>query len=400
VPKVDRPAQPVRVTVLTSHPIQYNAPLFKRLAQRPELKVRVLYCSSLGTSRNGRPIEGFGRTVVWDVDLLSGYDHEFLRRSDAADPGRRRSVLNPDVPGKIKRDVTDALVLFGWAYPSNWIAAAAARARRVPYILYSDTDVRDLGTLRIGGFRSVALRWLIRGSAGALYTGRFNRDFYTRYGVGPDSLWFSPLSVDNERFGSGSRAHSRDELGLAADTVYFLYVGRLIELKQPLELIAAVRQLQDRGENVGVIVAGSGPLDREVRAAAAGVRNSRVLGFVNQGRLPDIYAAADVLVLPSLKDARGTVVNEAMATGLPVVVSTGTGVWGPGDLVEDGRQGHVYEAGDQEGLETAMSLLLDPRRREAAGRAALEQVQSWDYGTAAAGWVDALLTVACSSSGK
>jgi hypothetical protein len=89
-----------------------------------------------------------------------------------------------------------------------------------------------------------------------------------------------------------------------------------------------------------------------------------------------------------------------MATGLPVVVSTGTGVWGPGDLVEDGRQGHVYEAGDQEGLETAMSLLLDPRRRQAAGQAALERIQSWDYGTAVKSWVDALLTIARSSPGK
>jgi glycosyltransferase involved in cell wall biosynthesis len=128
------------------------------------------------------------------------------------------------------------------------------------------------------------------------------------------------------------------------------------------------------------------------RARAATSADVRVLGFVNQLDLPRVYAAADVFVLPSLKDPRATVVNEAMASGLPPIVSEGTGVWGVGDLVRHGQEGYVVPVGGIEPLVDACRRLIDPSTRAAMAQASRSRVELWSYETAVDGWRAALAT--------
>lgn len=385
---------PLRVVVLTSHPIQYNAPLFKRLAERSELDLTVLYCSSLGTSLSGGRMMNFAEHVVWDIDLLDGYRSKFLRNLIPAHPQRRWTLASPQVCTELAARRYDVLITFGWAYPVDWLSFLTASLLGIPFLLYGDSDVRNTGT-RAHLARSIALKWLCRQASGALYTGTFNRDFYIRHGMSPECLWSSPMAVDNDRFASREREIARARLRLANGVCYFLFVGTLLPRKCPDLVISAVADLQQNGHRVGLIMTGSGPMERELREIVAEQRMSDVhfLGFVNQSEMPLIYAAADVLVLPSQRDPRGTVVNEAMAAGLPVIVSSGTGVWGPGDIVQHGREGLVFPAGELAALRDACLRLTDVSTRTEMAAAASARIESSSYEQAVSGWLAAVHSV-------
>ena len=176
--------------------------------------------------------------------------------------------------------------------------------------------------------------------------------------------------------------------------------GRLFRASALSTCSTPSRVCRPRGQHVGAIFAGSGQLgttlERKVRETQS--RDVRLLGFVNQTQLPDIYAAADALVLPSEMDPRASVVNEAMAAGLPVVISSGTGVWGPGDLVRHGREGLVFRAADIDQLTLSCEFLLDSAKRDRMSSSAANRIQIWSYDTAAAGWCQAAHEVVGSCS--
>jgi glycosyltransferase involved in cell wall biosynthesis len=288
-------------------------------------------------------------------------------------------------------------VVCGWEYFTDWLAYGLCAWKRLPYLLYTDEDVRHPGLTRMKTARRAALGALCKRAAGALYTGTLNRDFYIRAGVEPERLWFSPWAVDNGRFGRAKRADARRELGLKPETVYLLFVGKLIERKRPSHLLEVACRLQREGLRVGALVVGSGTLEADLRTRIrdSGLADCHLLGFRNQSELPAIYAAADAFVLPSVRDPRATVVNEAMAAGLPVVITTGTQLWGPGDLVSQGVEGFVVRPDELDGLTEACRTLTDSTRRLEMAAAARARIANWSYDTAVLGWLAAARTIAC-----
>lgn len=390
-----------RIAVLCPVPAHYNSGLFRRLAQVRSLDLTVLYCSAVGTGSDTPVAANFGRRIVWDGDLLSGYKSKFLWSPLLPHPQKRWTVLGPGLLTELHRKRYDAVIVFGWAWPVDWLAFVVASAQRMPFLLYSDTNIRDPGLRHSRALRAVVLGSLCRRAAGALYTGTFNRDFYIRKGMPPERLWFSPYTVERDFFAGGSRVAARRRLGLRDDTCYFLFAGALQPRKRPLSVLSAVAALQARGRAAGALFVGSGELEPELRRLTQerGVKDVELLGFVNQSALPDVYAAADAFVLPSIRDPRATVVIEAMAAGRPVVVSTGTGVWGPGDLVKHGREGFVVETGDEAALVAACDALTDPERRRRMGEAAAARARYWSYERAVMGWVEAVNTVLGRSPG-
>jgi glycosyltransferase involved in cell wall biosynthesis len=389
----------LRLAVLTSHPIQYNAPFFAYLAQKGELDLTVLYCANIGSTDRAPDMSNFGRSVIWDVDLLEGYRWKLLANPVRADPQRRLSMLGVGLLSELRASRYDLVVNYGWAFPADWLSFALSQSRRIPFLLYGDTSIRDEATFLSGPVRytvrNLVLSALCGRAAGALYTGTFNRDFYIRHRVPPDRLWFSPWSIDSARFRGRPREEMRNRFGLKDDVCYFLFSGSLIARKRPAALVNAIDELQRRGHRAGVLLAGSGALEQELRhdVERLGIADAHFLGFVNQRTMPDVYAAADVLVLPSERDPRATVVNEAMTAGRPVIISSRTGVWGPGDLVQHGRQGFVFDVQDPRLLIDYCERVLDPELRSRMGDAAASRAKWWSFDLAANGWLEAALAV-------
>src|SRR4051794_10749241 len=121
-----------RLAVLTSHPVQYSAPLFQTIAADPSFDLTVLYCSRLGVDP-GLSMGNFGQHVVWDIDLLGGYRHKFLWNPVPAHPDRRLSMVNPEIVKELSRDRYDLVVNHGWAFPVDWLSFLVCRARGIPF---------------------------------------------------------------------------------------------------------------------------------------------------------------------------------------------------------------------------------------------------------------------------
>jgi glycosyltransferase involved in cell wall biosynthesis len=376
---------------LTSHPIQYQAPLFRALAARDDLDLTVLFCSDEGARAYYDP--GFETTLQWDVPLCEGYRHEFLRNR------RRRSRLgrvNPDVVGALRSRRFSALVVHGWAHPTSWLAFATASALRLPFFIRGESNgLGEAGGVK-GMLRRALLRRLFRRAAGVLAIGTLNRRFYERYGVSPGRIGFTPYAVDNEFFReaadklNSSRESLRHEYGIPGDASVFLFCGKLTSAKRPLDVVEALARLPE-SDRAFLIFIGEGALrgDLEARVAALGLRNVRLLGFRNQTELSRFYTASDVLVLPSAFEPWGLVVNEAMNFGLAIVASDQVGC--AVDLVRPGETGATYPSGDIGALAAAMRECASERMRRRASLASPAVIDGWSVTAAADGVAAAVL---------
>ncbi len=392
----------IKLAVVISHPIQYFAPLFKRLAGLAEIDLTVLYSSSIGASRYRDP--AFGTTFAWDLPLLDGYVHKVMHNLGRAQRNRFFSYTSPAVFGELWRGRYDAVIVFGWGDATSWCALAAARLGRIPYLLYGDTNpLYEAEKPPLKRFvRARVLGRMFKGAAAILATGSLNREFYRSHGVPMDKCFNVPLAVDNGYFEERAaiaqerREEVRKRYSIPLKCVLVLFVGKLETHKRPQDVLTAVAALRARFKWLGAAFAGDGELKGalEAKAARQGLKDIFFLGFRNQSELPEIYAIADMLVLPSASEARGLVVNEAMACGLPVIVSDRTGVWGEGDMVRAGENGFVYPCGDTFALAGMVGRLAgDSKLRERMGQRSREIIQEFGYDSCVLGILEALTHV-------
>jgi len=196
-------------------------------------------------------------------------------------------------------------------------------------------------------------------AAGCLPIGKLNRDFYAEAGVNDERLWFSPYSVDNERFriagtiNPNERAQMLRAIGCEPELPTVLFVAKLLPGKRPLDLPMAVSNMR---HPVNVVIIGDGPLYEDVVRVSAQQKHCRALGFKNQAEIARWYGAADIFTLCSERETWGLVVNEAMAAGCVPVISDAVGC-GP-DLVDDST-GLVIPVGDPSALAAALDRLID-----------------------------------------
>jgi glycosyltransferase involved in cell wall biosynthesis len=181
----------------------------------------------------------------------------------------------------------------------------------------------------------------------------------------------------------------RARFGIAPEQVAFVFSAKLVARKDPMTLLRAVARMQHRDRAV-VVFLGHGELRDPLEALAREQNlNVRFAGFVNQTDLPKHYAMCDVFVLPSIYEPRGAVINEAMACGLPVVVTDRCGSLG--DIVLEGDNAFVYPAGDDATLARALDRLMDEPLRARMGRRSYEIIASWDYARGVEGVKEALM---------
>ena len=318
----------MRLAIVASHPVQYYAPLFRALATR--LDLNVFYAHRATTDDQAKA--GFDVGFEWDIDLLSGYKHEFLRNVSVR-PGLDHfaGVDTPEIGRRLRAQHFDAVLLLGWFRKCFLQALWAAKRQHIPVLVRGDSHLDTP--------RAVWKRWakeavypiFLRLFDGALIVGERNRAYWQHYRYPESRMFDSPHCVDNDWFASRStgaaRASLRSKLGIAPETAVMLFAGKLVDFKRPLDVIAAARLLKAQGFNVEVLVAGAGPLEQALKSEA---REAQVclhaLGFCNQSEMPEVYAAADILVLPSTgRETWGLVANEALACSKPVLVSDAVG---------------------------------------------------------------------------
>jgi glycosyltransferase involved in cell wall biosynthesis len=386
--------RPFRLAILTSHPIQYQAPLFRAIAACPDISLHVFFCFAHGAREYADP--GFGVTFSWDVPLLVGYEHSFLRNYGIP-PGRRgyKYILNPGIALPLLRRSFDALWINGWANLTNWLAWVISGLTGMPLLLRTESDGIEERTGAFGGIRRSLLTMMFSRVACFLAIGSNNRNFYRSHGVPENRIFWTPYAVDNEFFISQAqrlrdqRSLLRQKDGIAVDRPLVLFCGKLVPKKRPMDLLQAFCSLASQVP-ASLGFAGDGPLRQEMQEFVEANRLSNVhfLGFRNQTELPACYAMSDVLVLPSAKETWGLVVNEAMCFGLPVIASDRVGA--AADLVQSGRNGFRYSARDIAALTRALSCLLtNNAKRIRMGRESFEIISKWNLSEDVVGLVAA-----------
>ena len=405
-----------RLAIFTSHPIQYQAPYFRALASTGRVHPTVIF-----GSRHGLDVSldtGFATAFRWDVPLLDGYDHVFLanaaRRPDVSRFTGVRTVGLPDV---LRRGHFDALLVLGWQTAAHVQAIRAAWSLGMPLAIRGESTLQRTTGGDGGSVGRVALArrllWIpVRQRlyrvafdriSAFLVIGTRNRDYYRTFGVPDDKCHWAPYGVDNAWFSLAEPARSlarervRRIIGVGDDTVVFATSAKLIARKRPADLVDAVALIRSEGMAAHALFIGDGEersrLER--RAAERGVTDAvTIAGFVNQAEIPAWYAAADALVLPS--DARetwGLVVNEAMAAGLPVVVSDAVGC--SPDLVRDAVNGFTYPCGDVNALSDRLArvVALGATGRRAFGERSRGMVERFGVDVAAAATADAVAAI-------
>lgn len=347
---------PLRLGVLTSHPIQYQAPLFRALAELCELHV---YFAHRATPADQAEAE-FGVEFDWDVDLTGGYRHRFLRNVAAA-PGITRfaGCDTPDISRHLAAGGHDAFLVCGWHLKSYLQAARACRKLGVPVMTRTDSHLDTPRSPLKRTLKALVYPWFLRRFDAFLPTGIRSAAYLRHYRAPAGRIYTVPYCIDVDRFRERARralperANIRAGWGVEEGELALLFAGKLTAGKRPADLLDAVRLLRADGIPARAVYVGAGPLETELRErAAAGGVPACFAGFRNQSEMPACYAAADLLALPSASETWGLAINEAFACGLPAVVSDAVG--GAPDLIEDGLTGATHAPGDPAGLADAI----------------------------------------------
>ena len=281
-------------------------------------------------------------------------------------------------------------------------AYLAARARRVPFVLWATVWAHPRTPAH--ALSVIPTRHLYRhADSVATYGPHVTRHVEEHRTQG--KVVVAPQAVDVEHYGAGvpapDRQRWRRRAGAGDDDVLVLFVGRL-EREKGLEVLLDAWRRAGVAKGTRLAVAGEGPLAKAVSRAGEGVHG---LGHVGSTELPALYAAADVLVLPSIRTGSflepwGLVVNEAMLQGTPVIASDAVGA-AAGGLVRDGTTGLVFPAGDAVALAARLSALeASPELRSRLGQAALAAASLLTPSAWAAGMARALELAGAGRSGR
>jgi glycosyltransferase involved in cell wall biosynthesis len=350
-----------RLLYIDDIPTPYRIGVQKQVARQWDGQFKVLFCA---------PSEP-GRT--WDLDL-SGIDHTVLRGWQWRPKGQINPFsfkYNPDVIKQLVLYDPDVVVLAGYAHPTMIRAAAWCRQRNIPYGVTCETSARSTA---ISGprwhLRRGMIGWIIRNMAFGLPVGREAASYLRMLGSADAPMCFFPNTPDTAPFVAASRAlrddpakavELRARYGLASEGPVFLFVGRLIDAKRPMDALDALDAFKklNRSLTASLLFVGDGPMMEDLEAAASKHPHIAFGGWVSdQSEIAFLLALATALVLPSKHEPWGAVVNEAMAAGTPVIASDRVGA--ASEIVEDGVDGFVVRVGDVDGIAAAMNTLLTP----------------------------------------
>jgi glycosyltransferase involved in cell wall biosynthesis len=380
----------IRVGYVAGEPSAWRAPQLARIAERPELELTVIYAARSIQRRH------------WSLELPA--DTVFLRGPllPLTRVLHHDYPITPQVWPLLERERFDVLVVGGWSVFATEAAIAWARWRRVPYLLVSENHLREPRPRWVEAVKAVALRQVVPPSSGSLVPGTLARAHMLRYGARPDEITVFPNTVDIPAYveAAGRLRGRRDEirrgLEIAEGALVLAEVGRLVPEKAVEDTIEAVARARARAPRpLHLLVVGDGPLrpPLERRAADLGLAVT-FTGFRQGDALLECYAAADVFVLLSRRETWGTVVNEACAFGLPLVLTDTVGA--SADLLRPGENGEVVRSGDVEGQARALATLADDGLRQRYGRRSAEIIASWGYEES----VESFVAAVCRAAGR
>jgi glycosyltransferase involved in cell wall biosynthesis len=369
-----------KVLAVATHPVQYMAPLFRRMAREPQLDLHVAYCSLGGAEAVLDP--DFKTCVKWDVPLLDGYHW-----TEVPNKGSGTETFwgfnNPGLGHLIRSGNFDAVLCYvGYLRASFWIVRRASKSAGSAFLFGTDAHSlapRDGRRWKVW-FKKILWPFLFRQADQVIVPSSGTFEMIRSLGIPDQRITLTPYTVDNDWWKSESAKVNREAVRAqwdrTPDQPVVLFCAKLQPWKRPMDLL---RAFAEAGlESAMLVFAGDGPQrpDLQAEAARLGIEAKvKFLGFVNQSQLPALYTSADLMVLPSSYEPFAVVVNEAMCCGCPVIVSDQVGA--ARDLVAPVRPEFVFPAGDRAALAKVLrSAFADRQQLRATGQRGFHHIET------------------------
>jgi glycosyltransferase involved in cell wall biosynthesis len=351
--------------IIASHPVQYTSPIFKELNKSKLFNLRVFYLTI--PDKDSQSL-GFNHEFVWDVPLFDGYSSTCSKSISGR--GLRRGYFGVrlkkpawEVRRVLKEKRPDAVLITGWHFFGLVQIFFFLRNLNIPILLRMDSNDLKKRSLLATKF----YRWYASFVSIGLSVGTRNSNFLKEIGIPNERIISCPHVVDNEYFRNESdisserRIEIRRSAGIKEGSFCFAYIGKFEGKKNPMDILLAFDACYSKmsGGDLSLLMVGSGELEQECRRFSKEKQLPVIFtGFVNQSSICDMYAIADCVILASNEDETwGLVINEAMACGIPAIVSDRCGC--ATDLIEDGETGYVYTYGNIKQLTGYMETMLE-----------------------------------------
>ena len=344
-----------RVAIFTTHLIQYQIPLFKKLAKIIDL--HVFFGSKQGLSSYHD--KDFNKQIKWNIPLIKGYKYSILKNSNKI--SLDSFFFNSSgIKEAIKKNF-DKVIILGWNnifYLKTFFWCLYYSSE---IIIRSENNLYKKQTLFKKILKEIILRIFFKFINSFISIGSLNEEFYKYYGVKKNKIFRAPYSIDDNFFKKNivrNKQKWKKNNNISNQAKIFLFVGKLIKRKRVLDLIK-VAQSKKLNNNSYFLIIGDGPLKKKLLQKINNLKlnNISILGFKSQNQLRFYYSLADVLILPSEYETWGLVINEAMSAGVPCIVSDSCGA--AKDMIIKYKTGFQYKNGDINQLIKLINLIIN-----------------------------------------
>jgi 1,2-diacylglycerol 3-alpha-glucosyltransferase len=374
-----------RLVVLTEIIAPYRIPVFNALAKQDGIKLHVIFLAESDPTLRQWLV--YKNEIRFSYQVLPSWRRQL---------GSHKFLLNWGLGKALRRAAPDAILCGGYSYIASWVSMLWARRNHVPLFLWAESTAKD--QRNGGGLRELLKTRFMRHCDAFIVPGKSSFEYLINYGTPEEIIFTAPNAVDNELFAGRAQAARKDAAmrrqALHLPARFFLFVGRLVAEKGVFDLLEAYSTLApDLREAIGLVFVGDGAARSELQQRAATMKPGSVRfgGFTHREQLASYYGLAETLVLPTYTDTWGLVVNEAMASGLPIICTSAAGC--TADLIEDRWNGRVVQAGDTGQLASAMEeLARDSELRSLMGQRSRERISRYSPEACAAGIAAAVLS--------
>jgi glycosyltransferase involved in cell wall biosynthesis len=340
-----------RLVIVTEIISPYRIPLFNALSQHPDVNLHVIFLGE--TDPNLRQWQVYTQEIRFSFQVLLSWRRRI---------GRYNALLNLGIAKALRKSAPEVILCGGYSYVASWQALLWAGRHHVPFLLWSESNLQDYR--RSYAPTEFLKKQFLQRCGGFVVPGRSALKYVRAHRAKENSIFVAPNAVDNELFARAAENARRNQSALRKELAlpnrYFLFVGRLVREKGVFELLRAYANLsQQVRQEIGLVFVGDGDSRAQLEKTAVSISAGtiRFAGFAQRERLGAYYGLADALVLPTYTDTWGMVVNEAMACGLPVILSRAAGC--AADLVHENWNGLLVTPNDVSGLESAMKHLAE-----------------------------------------
>ena len=378
--------------IYASHPIQYQAPIFREVSKNKQIGVTVMFGDDIGLKEVYS--EGFDSIIKWDVPLTKGYKHFFLKNLAKTKITGFFSRINFGVFKFINPKEFDFILVHGYQTFTCWLILLAANLRGVKIILRGEAIIKNDKGLMIKFFKRLLINLYLKNVDAIMYSCKGNYKYWKSFSIEEKKLFFIPCAVDNNFFIKKKMLYNskinliKNELKIVKDDFVIIFPSRFTDRKRPFDLIEAAALLARK--NLVLLFVGDGPNKKKMEKLCLqkGVR-SIFTGFINQKIISKYYSISDAVAIISEYDASPKSLNEALNFNLPGIISNMVGT--AGDLIINEYNGFIVDVGDIKNISCKINKLMDDKKLlKEMGKNSAIIIKKWTLENDAKGIMDAM----------